>query len=85
MTSCSYGSWCVHESAKLLIVGYNRFAEENGKAPIELDGLGFRPKDRVEQFLNDWVVLARSKALAARGKALEARDEAISLLSANDQ
>jgi hypothetical protein len=70
-----------YEKAELLIVGYNCFVAEGGEVPIDMDAVERLPKGAVEQFLNEWVILARSKALAARGKVLEARDEVMAWLN----
>jgi hypothetical protein len=70
-----------YESAKLLIVGYNFYAQENGGEPIDIDAVERCSERKVDQHLNEWVMLSRSKALAARGKIFEARDEVLSLLS----
>jgi hypothetical protein len=42
-----------------------------------LDGDDVRPSRSVEQRLNEWVMLARTKALAAQGRVFEARNEAL--------
>ena len=71
-----------YENTNLLIAGYNCFAGENGELPIDLDAVERHPEGGVEQFLNEWVMLARTKALATRGKVFEARDEVMSWLRA---
>jgi len=38
---------------------------------------------RVHQFVNEWVMLSRSKAFAACGKVFEARDAVINLLTSD--
>jgi hypothetical protein len=53
-----------YEAAKFLIVGY----------------LERSPGSKVTQFLNEWVMLSRSKVLVARGEIFEARDEVLTLL-----
>jgi hypothetical protein len=68
------------ESARELIVGYNWFAAQNGKEPIDTEGNDVRAPGRVEQLLNEWVRLSRGKALAATGKVFEGRDEILSVL-----
>ena len=70
-----------HEIAQDLITGYNWFAENNGKERIDLDGDPGYSAPRVEQRLNEWVMLSRSKALSAQGKIFEARDEVLSWLN----
>jgi hypothetical protein len=69
-----------YEAAKFLIVGYNFFAAENGKEPIETEPMERSPGSKVMQFLNEWVMLSRSKVLVARGEIFEARDEVLALL-----
>lgn len=69
------------EIAQDLITGYNWFAENNGKERIDLDGDPGYSVPRVEQRLNEWVMLSRSKALSAQGKIFEARDEVLSWLN----
>ena len=63
-----------YERAELLVVGYNCFAQENGKEAIDIDALLHCPERRVTQHLNECVMLSQSKVLAARGKVFEARD-----------
>ena len=70
-----------HKIARELITGYNWFAENNGKERIDLDGDPGCAVLRVKQRLNEWVMLARSKALSAQGKIFEARDEVLSWLN----
>lgn len=69
-----------NEIAQLLVAGYNCFAEDNGKEAIDLDAVECSP-GRVEQLLNEWVMLSRSKALAACGRVFEARDEVLCWLN----
>lgn len=69
------------ESAELLIAGCNCFAEDNGKESISLDSDDVRPSRNVEQRLNEWVMLARTKALEAQGRVFEARNEALGWLA----
>ncbi len=73
-----------YERAKLLILGYNCFAQENGKEAIEIEALERCPKRRVDQHLNEWVMLSQSKVLAACGKVFEARDKILALLKADN-
>ena len=73
-----------YETAKLLILGYNCFAEEAGKEFIDIERVGNSVGRRVEQRLNEWVTLSRSKALAACGRLFEARDEALAFIAAED-
>ena len=63
-----------------LITGYNWFAAKHGKEVIDTKGNDARTPGRVEQLLNEWVKLAKGKALAANGKIFEARDEILSIL-----
>jgi hypothetical protein len=69
------------ESTELLMAGYNYFAEDNGKESISLDSDDVRPSRSVEQRLNEWVMLARTRALAAQGRVFEARNEALRWLT----
>jgi len=69
------------EIAELLVTGYNCFAEDNGKEPIDPEGDIGHPGHRVQKRLNEWVLLSRSKALAACGRIFEAHDEALRCLS----
>jgi hypothetical protein len=69
------------ESVELLIAGYNCFAEDNGKESISLDSDDVRPSRSVEQHLNEWVMLARTRALAAQGRVFEARNEVLRWLT----
>ena len=71
-------SW---ENVELLVAGYNCFATENGKAPIDTDAIEPDPGQGVEQHLNEWVMLSRSSALVAGGKIFEARDEVLRFLN----
>jgi hypothetical protein len=72
-----------YEKAKLLVLGYNCFAQDNGKEAIDIDALQRSPRLKVAQHLNEWVILSQSKCLAARGKILEARDKILALLKAD--
>jgi hypothetical protein len=47
---------------------------------IDTEGSDVHASGRVEQLLNEWVKLARAKALAANGKIFAARDEILTLL-----
>jgi hypothetical protein len=38
----------------------------------------------VDHFLNEWVMLSRSKVLVARGEIFAARDEVLALLKTDD-
>jgi hypothetical protein len=69
-----------YETAEFLIVGYNFFAAENGKEPVETVAIERSPGRKVEPFLNEWVMLSRSKALVARGEIFAARHEVLALL-----
>jgi len=77
LTSC-------YETAKLLVLGYNCFAQQNGKEGIDIVALQRCPGSRVAQHLNEWVMLSQSKVLAAGGKAFEARDKILALLRADN-
>lgn len=54
-----------YERAKLLVLGYNCFAEENRKEPIDMDAVERSQGRTVQQLLDEWVMLSRSKALVA--------------------
>jgi len=69
-----------YETARLLIVGYNCFAEENGKEPIDTEAIERTPGRKVDHFLNEWVMLSRSKGLVACGEIFAARDQVLALL-----
>lgn len=73
-----------YETAKLLVLGYNCFAQENGKEAIDIDAPQHCPERRVTQHLNEWVMSSQSKVLAARGKVFEARDKILALLKADN-
>lgn len=68
------------ETVRELITGYNWVAAQYGKVAIHTEGSDARTPGRVEQLLNEWVKLARGRALAANGKIFEARDEILSVL-----
>jgi hypothetical protein len=73
-----------HETARLLIVGYNCFAQENGKKSIDMEDIERSPGRKVDHFLNEWGMLSRSKVLVARGEIFAARDEVLALLKPDD-
>ncbi len=73
-----------HETARLLIVGYNCFAEENGKESIDMEAIERTPGRKVNSLLKEWVMLSRSKNLVARGEIFAARDEVLALLRTDD-
>jgi|SRR5579864_7418172 hypothetical protein len=73
-----------HETSRLLVVGYNCFAEENGKESIDMEDIERSPGRKVDHFLNEWVMLSRSKVLVARGEIFAARDEVLALLKTDD-
>ena len=52
-----------YETAPFLIVGYNCFAEENGKELIDTEAIEHSPGRKVDHFLKEWVMLSRSKVL----------------------
>ena len=70
-----------HEVAELLVAVYNCFADDNGEEPIDLEGSEGCPACSVEQRLDEWVTMSRSRALAVCGRIFEARDEALRYLS----
>ena len=70
----------VCESVRELITGYNWFATQHSKEAIDTEGSDAHAPGCVEQLVNEWVKLARGKALAANGKIFEARDEILSVL-----
>jgi hypothetical protein len=70
-------------SAKLLVSGYNIFAEENGKEAIDIDVIKPSPGS-IEKMLNRWVIPCRATALAACGRDFDARDLLLSWFSANE-
>ena len=72
-----------YERARLLANGYNLFADENGVERIDVQSLESRQGPRRGQLLNQWTMLARSKALAALGRDFEASDEVVSWLRSN--
>jgi hypothetical protein len=73
-----------YETARLLIVGYNCFAEENGKESIDMEAIERSPGRKVDHFLKEWVMLSRSKVLVACGEIFAARDEVLALLKTDD-
>jgi hypothetical protein len=73
-----------HDTARLLIIGYNCFAEENGKESIDMEAIERSPGHKVNYFLNEWVMLSRSKVLVACGEIFAARDEVLALLRTDD-
>jgi len=73
-----------HETAQFLIVGYNRFAEENGSDPIDIEAIERSTGRKVNSLLKEWVMLSRSKNLVARGEIFAARDEVLGFLKAGD-
>jgi len=73
-----------HETSRLLVVGYNCFAKENGKESIDMEAIERSPGRKVDHFLNEWVMLSRSKVLVARGEIFAARDEVLALLKTDD-
>lgn len=75
---------CAYEAARFLIVGYNCFAEENGKELIDTATIERSPVRKVDHFLKEWVMLSRSKVLVACGEIFAARDEVLAFLRAGD-
>jgi len=72
------------ETAKLLILGYNCFAEENNQAQIDIEIAASQLGSKVEQRLNEWVMVSRSKVLAAAGDLFEARDQVLAFLTLDE-
>ena len=72
-----------YERARLLANGYNLFADEKGVERIDMQSLESRQGPRRGQLLNQWTMLARSKALAAMGRDFEASDEVLAWLRSN--
>jgi hypothetical protein len=68
----------------VLIVGYNRFAEENRKELIDTEAIERRPGRKVDHYLKEWVMLSRSQALVTCGEIFAARDEVLALLKTDD-
>ena len=52
-----------------------------GKELIDMETVGNSLGRRVEQRRNEWVMLSRSKALAADGRLFEARDEVLAFIA----
>lgn len=73
-----------YETARLLIIGYNCFAEENGKEPIDIEDIERSPGRKVDHFLREWVMLSRSQALVGCGEIFAARDEVLAWLKTDD-
>jgi hypothetical protein len=73
-----------YETAQLLIVGYNCFAEENRKELIDTEVIERSPGRKVDHSLKEWVMLSRSQALVACGEIFAARDEVLALLKTDD-
>src|SRR5438270_12308088 len=63
---------------------YNCFAEENEKESIDMEDIERSPGRKVDHFLNEWVMLSRSKVLVARGEIFATRDEVLALLKTDD-
>jgi hypothetical protein len=72
------------ENAKLLVLGYNCFAAENGKELIDIETVANQVGRRVAQRRNEWVMLSRSEVLAASGQLFEARDEVLAFIATED-
>jgi hypothetical protein len=72
-----------HESANLLIAGYNCFAGESGEEPIDPHAIEAFEERGVGKLLNHWYMSANSKALATQGKIFEARDVVLAWLEVN--
>jgi hypothetical protein len=75
---------CAYETARFLIVGYNCFAEENGKELIDTEAIEQSPGRKVDHFLKEWVMLSRSKVLVGCGEIFAARDAVLALLKTDD-
>ena len=78
------GLTCSYEAARFLIVGYNCFAQENRKEPLDIEAIERSPGRKVDSLLKEWVMLSRSKNLVARGEIFAARDEVLAFLKADD-
>jgi hypothetical protein len=72
------------ESAELLILGYNQFAEEHGIEPINLVVVEEKTSRKMGEHLRTFATLARSQALVSAGKLLDAYEEILSLLNNED-
>jgi len=68
------------DRARLLANGYNLFADEKGVERIDTQSIESLQGPTLGKLLNQWSMLARSKALAAQGRDLEARDEVVAWL-----
>ena len=73
-------SYCCVRSRARADYRYNWFATQHSKEAIDTERSDVHASVLVEQLLNEWVKLARAKALAANGKIFEARDEILTLL-----
>ena len=54
------------------------------KESIDMEDIERSPGRKVDHFLNEWVMLSRSKVLVARGEIFAARDEVLALLKTDD-
>ena len=68
------------ERTRLLIAGYNLFAETQQLEPIDINGIEEYKGSRVKEFIDQWVAIAHSDDLLMRGRRFEARDVVISWL-----
>ena len=73
-----------YAAAQLLILGYNCFAQENRREPIDIEAIERSPGRKVDSFLREWVMLSRSQNLVARGEIFAARDEVLAFLKTDD-
>lgn len=73
-----------YEAARFSIVGYNYFAQENRRGPVDIEAIERSPGCKVDSLLKEWVMLSRSKSLVARGEIFAARDEVLAFLRADD-
>ena len=73
------------ENAKLLVHGYNCFAQENGKELIDIETVANQLGHRVARRRNEWVMLSRGKTLAGCGRLFEARDEVLAFIAADER
>lgn len=73
-----------YETARFLIVAYNRYAQENRSEPIDIDAIERSPGRKVDSLLKEWVMLSRSRNLVSLGEIFAARDEMLAFLKAND-
>jgi hypothetical protein len=83
-TFCAGKVTSSYAAAQLLILGYNCFAQENRREPIDIEAIERSPGRKVDSFLREWVMLSRSQNLVARGEIIAARDEVLAFLKTDD-